>query len=62
MQFSRYDKRLELLREIRMRERVYGRAVSEGRMTQADADRRIGVIRAIARDYEPRDLFSEDVK
>ena len=37
----------EVEREIRQRERVYPRWVADGRMTQAAADRQLGVMRAV---------------
>ncbi|WP_185982847.1 hypothetical protein [Aureimonas mangrovi] len=38
-------------REVKQRRRVYPRFVSDGRMTQAFADRQIAVMEAIAADY-----------
>jgi hypothetical protein len=46
------DKIAELRREIRMRESVYPRRIAEKRMTPAEADRRIAILRAILLDYE----------
>ncbi len=44
-------------REVRMRKRVYPRWVAQGKMTQAQADREIAIMEAIAADYAPADLF-----
>lgn len=57
MTYSQEQKRREAEREVAMRQRLYPRWVREGRMTQAEADRAIGVMQAIAADYAPRDLF-----
>ena len=51
MAFSRLEKLNEALREIRQRQRVYPRLVADGRLSQADADRQIAIMRAIADDY-----------
>jgi|AACY02.16.fsa_nt_gi hypothetical protein len=40
-----------------MRKRVYKRWVAEGKMTQAQMDREIAIMEAIAADYAPADLF-----
>lgn len=42
-------------REIAMRRSVYGNRVRDGRMRQSDADREIGLMEAIARDYAAQD-------
>lgn len=42
-------------REIAMREKVYPRWVSFGRMTKADADREIRTMMEIAEDYADAD-------
>lgn len=57
MTFTDAQKRACVDREVKMRRRVYPRWVESGRMAQADADREIAVMEAIARDYAPRDLF-----
>ncbi len=59
MTFSASEKRAEALREVKMRERVYRRWVREGKMTAADADRRIALLQAIADDYAEPDLFTQ---
>ncbi|RGP37943.1 hypothetical protein [Pseudotabrizicola alkalilacus] len=41
-------------REVKMRKRVYPRWVVDGRMKQADMDREIRVMEAIAEDYRPQ--------
>lgn len=38
----------EVDREVKMRLQVYGRNVARGTMKQADADRRIAVMKAVA--------------
>lgn len=56
------QKLFEIEREIVMRKRLYPRWVENGRMAQADADHRLAVLKAIAKDYAPApepDLFSE---
>lgn len=45
------DKVAELQREVSLRRRVYPRWVAAGRLTQADADKRIAVLQAILDDY-----------
>lgn len=50
-----YDqKRQALIREIRMRKRLYPRWVEKGTMKQDDADHEIAVMEAILADYPPR--------
>lgn len=51
------DKRLDATREVNMRIRVYPRLVAQGKLTQAEADRKIEVMKVIARDYRGPDLF-----
>jgi len=58
--FTDDKKRLAAIREAQMRRRVYPRLVAEGRMTQAEADEGIAIMQAIADDYRPRDMFSDD--
>jgi hypothetical protein len=45
------DKEQCARRELAFRRRVYERRVSEGKMKQADADREIELMEAIAEDY-----------
>ena len=52
MTFTRDQKRLAALREGHMRERVYPRLVAQGKMTQADAEKGIAVMKAISDDYK----------
>ncbi|MGR3484038.1 MAG: hypothetical protein ACU0BF_01725 [Paracoccaceae bacterium] len=56
------EKLEELRRELRMRQRVYPRQIQLGRMTQADADRRIAVLEAVAADYDTLPLFDETAR
>lgn len=63
MSFTAAEKRAEIEREIVMRKRVYPRLVKDGRLSQADADHRLAVMKAIATDYAPEptpDLFNQD--
>ena len=41
----------EVLREIKFRERVYARLVGTGGMTEANAAKRIEIMKEIAEDY-----------
>ncbi len=52
--FTDRDKADEAKREVAMRRRVYPRWVQDGRMKQADADRKIAIMEAIATDYRER--------
>jgi hypothetical protein len=61
MTITRDMKIAALKRELHMRGRVYPHRVAEGRMTQADADREIGVMQAILADYTDPDLFAAQV-
>ena len=58
MTITRETKITALRRELQMRGRVYPHRVAEGRMTQAEADREIAVMRAILADYEGPDLLA----
>jgi hypothetical protein len=51
MPYSTHDKLLCIERELRMRRRVYPRAVTDRRMTAEEAEREIDVMEAIAQDY-----------
>lgn len=58
--YTNAQKLAEIEREIITRKRVYPRWVAGGRMAQADADHRLDVLKAIAKDYAPEptpDLF-----
>ena len=46
------EKRRELIREIALRQRVYGRTMQEAPHRTRELERRIAVMRAILRDYE----------
>jgi hypothetical protein len=50
--FSTKDKIDELERELRQRERVYPRLLSEGKLNPNDARRQIWILQAILADYE----------
>ncbi|WP_099863831.1 hypothetical protein [Pararhizobium haloflavum] len=62
-EFSAREKLQEIEREIKFRHRVYSRAVHNGKMKLADAQRKLRLMTAIAEDYrrliaaEP-DLFN----
>lgn len=60
MTFTDAEKRACAYRELKMRRRVYPRRVAEGRMTEAEADREIALMQAIAEDYAEPNLFSWD--
>lgn len=57
MWINRDDKRRCAKREVAQRKRVYPRLVSKGSMSQAEADREIAIMEAIASDYQEKDLF-----
>ncbi|MBV7408721.1 hypothetical protein [Maritimibacter sp. DP1N21-5] len=58
--FSREQKLAAIEREIIMRRRVYPRRVQDGRMTQAEADRELAIMKDIARDCAAQgDLFEK---
>jgi hypothetical protein len=46
------EKIAALRREIELRIRVYGRYVTEGKMTKTKADRELEIMQAILKDYE----------
>jgi hypothetical protein len=50
--FSAEQKMRAAVREVHQRERVYPRLVAQGSMKQSEADYQIGIMRAIATDYE----------
>jgi hypothetical protein len=49
--FTAKEKLRAAEREVSFRRQVYGRKVADGRMTQAEADKQIGLMIAIADDY-----------
>jgi hypothetical protein len=49
--FTAEEKYREAAREVKMRRRVFGARVSEGAMSQYDADRKIAIMDEIATDY-----------
>jgi hypothetical protein len=49
--FTAAEKQACAEREVRLRQRVYGRRVAEGKMTPALADRETRLMQAIADDY-----------
>lgn len=53
-QFSNEDKHKELAREINLRQQVYPGMIRSGRLTQANADRQIAILREIWNDYGAR--------
>jgi len=62
MTFTHRQKREAVLREIKMRKRVYPSQVRQERMTQEEADHQIAVMKAIAADYDDSDLFAARAK
>lgn len=51
------EKHKEAMREVEMRRRVYPQWVAKGKLRQDEADRRIAVMEAIAKDYKAKELF-----
>jgi hypothetical protein len=51
-QFSAEQKMRAAWREVKQREKVYSRLVASGSMKQSEADYQIGIMKAIATDYE----------
>jgi len=49
--FTAAEKRREAEREVSQRLYIYARMVTEGKLTQVEADRRIAIMEAIAEDY-----------
>lgn len=49
--YTAKEKSDEAVREVKFRQRVYERMVTTGGMTRAQADRRIGIMAEIAKDY-----------
>ena len=52
--YTTEQKLAEVVREIAMRRAVYRPLITSGRMTQDEADRRIGIMLSIAKDYGGR--------
>ena len=50
-QYTAHEKRDEVLREVKFRERVYQRLVNTGGMTEQLAAKRINIMKQIADDY-----------
>lgn len=55
MPFSVHEKISELRREVQMRKRVYANRVQRNQMTQQAADRYLGLMEEILRDYEAQE-------
>ena len=51
MSYTTQNKIDEVLREIKFRERVYGRLVNTGAKTQQEMTKRIEIMKEIAEDY-----------
>lgn len=51
--FTAAEKLREIRTELMLRRAVFARLVSNGSMKPADAARRIALLAAVARDYEP---------
>ncbi len=49
--FSNEEKLKEVARELAMRERVFPMMVKTGKLKQEDADRRMAILKEIAKDY-----------
>lgn len=62
MQFTRAMKQEAIAREIKQREHVYPRRVSEGKMTQKLADYQLAVMRAIGTDYAEPPLTDRQIE
>lgn len=60
--FTREMKRAAAEREVKLRERVYPRFIEQKKMTQAQADRELGAMRAIASDYAKPPLTDRQVQ
>jgi hypothetical protein len=54
MSITDYDKLTCAVRELGFRQRTYARLVANGKMSQAQADHQIAVMKAIADDYQKR--------
>lgn len=51
MTFTREEKLKEVAREIEMRRSLYRKWIADHRMTAEEAERRIGIMLEIAKDY-----------
>ena len=51
MAFSAREKHKEAVREVAYRQFVFSKRVDEGRMKEAEAERRIAIMEEIAEDY-----------
>lgn len=49
--FTKKEILKEIAREIAMRRALYPHKISSGKLSAAEAERRIGILRQIARDY-----------
>lgn len=52
MPFTAVQKRREIVRELKLRQRVYPRWIEAGKLSEAEARRQIDIMTEIARDYE----------
>ena len=59
MSITDYDKLTCAVREVGFRQRTYARLVASGKVSQAQADHQIAVMKAIADDYRPKAQASE---
>ncbi len=50
-EFTQQEKLKEISRELAMRERVFPMMMRTGKLTQDEADRRIAILKEIAKDY-----------
>lgn len=60
--FTREMKRAAAEREVKLRERVYPRFIEAKKLSQAQADRELGAMRAIAADYAKPPLSDRQVE
>ena len=56
MVFTAEQKQREIVRELKLRQRVYPRWVADGRLSVNDARRQIEIMTEIAQDYEKLSL------
>ncbi len=62
MTYTAEEKAKEAEREVAMRERVYSRWVADKRMSQADADRKLAIMREVAEDYRRDAVAQKEAK